>query len=144
VGRTVDDKIVNISIDFKKFGDGVRKVTQDADKLNKSLKFPNAGKGLEDVGKAAKNVDLTKVISGIDGISGKLNALRLIAINTFSNLASSAIRSGARFAKSFTLGPIIAGFQEYSTNLNAVQTILANTQASGATLKDVMQGASSS
>jgi tape measure domain-containing protein len=137
VGRTVDDKIVNISIDFKKFGDGVRKVTQDADKLNKSLKFPNAGKGLEDVGKAAKNVDLTKVISGIDGISGKLNALRLIAINTFSNLASSAIRSGARFAKSFTLGPIIAGFQEYSTNLNAVQTILANTQASGATLKDV-------
>jgi len=137
VGRTVDDKIVNISIDFKKFGDGVKKVTQDADKLNKSLKFPNAGKGLEDISKAAKNVDLTKVISGIDGISGKLNALRLIAINTFSNLVSAGIRAGARFAKSFTLGPIIAGFQEYSTNLTAIQTILANTKASGATLKDV-------
>ena len=137
MGRTVDDKIVNISIDFKKFGDGVKKVTQDADKLNKSLKFPNAGKGLEDISKAAKNVDLTKVISGIDGISGKLNALRLIAINTFSNLVSAGIRAGARFAKSFTLGPIIAGFQEYSTNLTAIQTILANTKASGATLKDV-------
>src|SRR5689334_22687627 len=118
VGRTIDDKIVNISIDFKKFGDGVKKVTQDADKLNKSLKFPDAGKGLNDVSKAAQKVDLSHIASGVNDISGQLNALRLIAINTFANLASSAIRAGARFAKSFSLGPIIAGFQEYSTNLN--------------------------
>ncbi len=137
MGRSIEDKIVNISIDFKKFENGVKKVTQNADKLNKSLKFPDAGKGLENVSKAADKIDLSRVATGIEGVSGKLNALRLIAINAFADIASSAIRAGARFAKSFTLQPIIAGFQEYSTNLNAVQTILANTQASGATLKDV-------
>jgi tape measure domain-containing protein len=134
---TIDDKIVSASFDSKKFEDGVNKTIAAIDKLNKSLQFPNAGKGLESINTAAKRVDLSHIGASVDQISSKLNAFRLTAVAVFANVASQAIRAGANFAKAFTLDPLIAGFQEYATNLNAIQTILANTQASGADLKDV-------
>lgn len=106
-------------------------------KLNSSLKFPDAGKGLESIDKASRKIDLSHIAAGVDTISSKLGAFRLAAIGVFANVATAAISAGERFAKSFTVGPLIQGFQEYATNLNAVQTILANTKASGADLQDV-------
>jgi tape measure domain-containing protein len=106
-------------------------------KLNSSLKFPDAGKGLGEIDKASRKIDLSHIASGVDAISSKLGVFRLTAIGVFANVATAAISAGERFAKSFTVGPLIQGFQEYATNLNAIQTILANTQASGANLQDV-------
>jgi tape measure domain-containing protein len=134
---TIDDKVVAMSFESSKFESGVNKTISSLDKLKQALHFPNAGKGFDDLDKAAKKVDFGVIGRALDAIKQKLAAFRLVGIGVLTNLANRAVAAGARFAKAFTLDPIIQGFQEYSTNLNAIQTILANTQASGADLQDV-------
>lgn len=134
---TIDDKVVAMSFESSKFESGVSATLSALDKLKAALKFPGAGKGLEEVNASAKKINLGNVVSSLDEIKGRLNAFRLTAIAVFAEVASKALAAGVNFAKAFTLDPIKAGFKEYTTNLNAVQTILANTQASGAKLKDV-------
>lgn len=134
---TIDDKVVAMSFESSKFEQGVSKSITALDKLKAALRFDHAGQGLEDVGKAANNLNLGHIGGAVDGISRKLEALRLVAIGVMSQIATQAVRTGATFVKSLTLDPIKLGFQEYATNLNAVQTILANTQAAGTDLKDV-------
>ena len=133
----IDDKVVAMSFESSKFEQGVNSSVSALDKLKAALKFPNAGKELGQVDAAARKINFGHLVKAVDEIKNRLSALRIAAIAVFSQMASRAIASGARFIKAFTLDPLKAGFSEYTTNLNAVQTILANTQASGAKLKDV-------
>lgn len=133
----IDDKVVAMSFENRKFESGVHSTISALDKLKAALNFPNAGKGLDDVNRASKRVNLSHIASSLDDIKNKFSVLSIAGIAVLSNLAIQAVRTGARMASAFTIDPIKAGLQEYTTNLNAVQTILANTQASGATLKDV-------
>jgi len=134
---TIDDKVVAMSFESSKFESGVSKSISAIDKLKAALSFGGAGKGLDDVNKAAQNNQLGLIGKSIDAILPKLETLRLVGIGVLSQLATKAVTAGAAFTKSLTLDPIIAGFHEYTTNLNAVQTILANTQAAGVGLEDV-------
>ena len=134
---TVDDKVVAMSFESSKFESGVNKTIESLDKLKNALKFPNAGKGLDDLNASAKNVDLSHIGSAVDSIKSKFSALSVAGLAIFANLAQNAVSSAARLVKSFSLQPVLDGFQEYATNLNSIQTVLANTQAQGTTLNDV-------
>jgi tape measure domain-containing protein len=137
VVATVDDKVVAMSFENSKFQSGVNSTLHMLDKLKKALQFPNAGKGLESINAAANRTDLSHIHRGIQELTSKFSALRVVGIAALAGIAGRAVSAGAQFVKSFTFEPIMAGLHEYETNLNSVQTILANTQASGATLKDV-------
>ena len=134
---TIDDKVVAMSFESSKFEHGVSRSITAIDRLKAALSFSNAGRGLNDINKAAQNNQLGLIGRSVDAILPKLETLRLVGIGVLSQLATSAVRAGFAFTKSLTLGPIIEGFHEYTTNLNAVQTILANTQAAGVGLDDV-------
>ena len=134
---TIDDKVVAMSFESSKFEHGVSRSITALDKLKASLSFNNAGRGLNDINKAAANNQLGLIGRSIDAILPKLETLRLVGIGVLSQLATKAVVAGGAFVKSLSLDPIIGGFHEYTTNLNAVQTILANTQAAGIGLKDV-------
>jgi tape measure domain-containing protein len=134
---TVDDKVVSMSFESSKFESGVNKVIQALDKLKAALKFPDAGKNLDQINASAQKVDLGHIGRAVDSIKGKLSALSVAALAVFANIATKAVSAGGRLIKSLTLDPVIAGFKEYETGLNAVQTILSNTSAAGTKLKDV-------
>ena len=133
----IDDKVVSMSFEASKFESGVNQAIRALEKLKSSLNFPHAGKGLDDIGAAARRIDLSRIGQGVGAVKSKLSALNVAAVAIFANIALSAAAAGARVVKAFAIGPIIDGFHEYATNLNAIQTILANTQASGANLNDV-------
>lgn len=134
---TIDDKVVAMSFESSKFESGVNNTISALDKLKASLKFPDAGKSLNDFGAAAKRLDLSHIGRGVDAITQKLGYFSVAALAIFSNVAMKAASAGAQIVKSLSIEPLIAGYKEYATNLNSIQTILANTEASGATLKDV-------
>jgi tape measure domain-containing protein len=134
---TIDDKVVAMSFESSKFEQGVDKTISSLDKLKAALKFPNAGKGLDDINASAKNVDLSHIASAVDSIKGKFSALSVAALSIFANIANKAVSAAASLVKSFTIEPVLAGLREYETNLNSIQTVLANTQAAGTTLTDV-------
>ena len=133
----IDDKVVAMSFEASKFESGVNSVISSLEKLKASLKLPAASKGLDDVGAAAKRLDLSHIGRGIDTLVQKLNYFSVAAIAIFTNVAMKAVQSGAQMIKALSIDPILAGYREYSTNLQSIQTILANTQAAGTNLKDV-------
>jgi tape measure domain-containing protein len=133
----IDDKVVAMSFEASKFESGVNQAIASLEKLKASLKLPASAKGLDDVGAAAKRIDLSHIARGIDAIQQKLSYFSVAALAVFANVAQKAVQAGAQIVKSLTLDPIFAGYKEYSTNLNAIQTILANTQAAGVGLKEV-------
>lgn len=133
----IDDKVVAMSFESSKFESGVNNTISALDRLKASLKLPAASKGIDDVGAAAKRIDLSHIGRSLDSIREKLTYFSVSTLAIFANVAMGAARAGAQIVKSLTIDPILSGYKEYATNLNSIQTILANTQAAGTDLKDV-------
>ena len=137
MSKTVDERVVSMQFDNKKFEKNVQTSIKTLDKLKSKLNLKDAAKGLENVDKATKKLDMTPLTNGIHTVGLKFSALQVAATTALANIANSAVNAGKRLVSAFTVDPIKTGLQEYETQINAVQTILANTQSKGTTLDQV-------
>ena len=137
MSTTIDQRVVEMRFDNKQFESGVSTTMSTIDKLKKSLNFTGATKGLENVGAAAKKVDMNGLGAAVDTVRARFSALDVMGVTALANITNSAVNAGKRIVSALTIDPIKTGFQEYETQMNAVQTILANTQSKGSTLDDV-------
>jgi tape measure domain-containing protein len=127
VSQNIEDQIVSMQFDNKQFESGVSTSMGTLDKLKSSLAFPDAGKGLADVTKAAGRFNLNPMSSAIEGVSKTWLAMTTVALTAISNITNRVLNAGISIAKSFTIDPLKQGFSEYEKNLNSTQTIIANT-----------------
>lgn len=137
MSKVVDSRVIEMRFDNAQFERNVKTTMSTLDKLKEKLKFSGASKGLDDIEKSAKQVDMSGLGRGVDTIKMKFSAMEVIAMTALSNITTTAMRVGKSIADSLTIDPIKDGFTEYETQMNAVQTILANTQKEGTTVKDV-------
>ena len=137
MSTTIDQKVVQMEFDNRDFERRVSTTMSTVDKLKQSLNFSGVSKGFDDVGRAAKGVNLSGLGTAVDSIGLKFSAMYTIADQTFRNITNSAYYAGKRMLKALTTDPITTGFSEYETQINAVQTIMANTSSKGTTLEDV-------
>ena len=137
MSKTIDERVVSMEFDNRHFEANVKTTLSTLDKLKQSLNLTGASKGLENVGIAAKKVDMNPLNSAVEGVRLKFSALEVMGITALTNITNSAINAGKRIVSALTIDPIKTGLQEYETQINAVQTILANTQSKGTTLDDV-------
>lgn len=133
----IDNKIVSMTFDNKKFEDGVSTTLNSLSKLKDSLSFKGDSDGLQKVADDLNKIDAAKAADSIEGLSAKFIALSTIAVTALSKITSKVIDVGIRATKAFTLDPIIGGFNEYQTQMNSVQTILSNTASKGETIRTV-------
>ena len=137
MSTTVDSRVLEMRFDNKQFEQGVSTTMSTLDKLKQKLNFTGASKGLEDIGRSAKNVSFAGMNSGIETVQAKISALQVMGITALTNITNQAVNAGKRMAKALTIEPISTGFKEYETQINAVQTILANTQKEGTNVEIV-------
>ena len=137
MSTTVDSRVLEMRFDNKQFEQGVSTTMSTLDKLKQKLNFTGASKGLEDIGRSAKNVSFAGMNSGIETVQAKFSALQVMGITALTNITNQAVNAGKRMAKALTIEPISTGFQEYESQINAVQTILANTQKEGTNVEIV-------
>src|SRR6478735_1537392 len=138
MSKSVDERVVSMQFNNKQFEDGAKTSMSTMDKLKASLNFDGAKKGLQDVGDAAKNLNLSDTIGqGIEAAQGKFSALSVMAIGALASIGAKAADMGLQMAKSLTIDPIKSGFDEYELKLGSIQTILSNTSKYGTTLGDV-------
>lgn len=133
----IEQRVVEMQFDNKQFERNVSTTMSSLDKLKQSLNLTGAAKGLENVGTAARGINLSGLTSAAETVGLKFNAMWTIADQTFRNIANSAYYTGKRMASALTIDPIKTGFSEYETQINAVQTILANTKSKGTTIDNV-------
>ena len=137
MSKVVDERIVSMRFDNANFQKNVQTTIDTLEKFKDKLKLSDAGKGLSNITKAAKDVDLSPLSSGIETVTAKFSALQVIGITALANITNSAINATKKMVNAVTFEPVQSGFQEYETQIGAIQTILANTKSKGSTLEDV-------
>lgn len=137
MSTTIDERVVSMQFDNKQFEQNVKTSQNTLSQLNKSLQLTGATKGLSEIDRAAKRMDFSSVGNSIDVLSGKISALKVMAVTALANITNSAVNAGKKIVSSLTIEPVKTGLAEYETQINAVQTILSNTRSKGSTLEDV-------
>lgn len=137
MSKQVDERVVEMRFDNKQFESGVKDTMSTLDKFKQKLQLKDATKGLDDLERAARKVDINPLGKAAETVTMKFSALQVAGVTALANITNSAVNASKNIAKAFTLDPILTGFQEYETQINAVQTILANTESKGSTLQDV-------
>ena len=133
----VDQRIVEMRFDNKQFESNVSTTMSTLDKLKQSLNLSGASKGLENVGAAAKGINLQPLSNAAETVGLKFNAMYSIADQALRNITNSAMNAGKRIASALTIDPLKTGFSEYETKMGAIQTIMSNTASKGTTMQDV-------
>lgn len=137
MSKVVDERIVEMRFDNRQFESNVSQSMSTLQKLKRSLKLDGASKGIDDINRAAKSVDMNPLGRGVEAVSAKFSALQVMGTTALVNITNQAVNAGKRIVSALTIDPVKSGFQEYETQINAVQTILANTQKEGTTITDV-------
>lgn len=137
MSTTIDSRVVEMRFDNRHFEQNVSHTMSTLEKLKQKLNFSGASQGLEGVGKAAKNVNMSGLGNAIETVHAKFSALEVMGVTALANITNSAVNAGKKMISALTIDPVKSGFQEYETQMNAIQTILANTESKGSTLEDV-------
>lgn len=137
MSKTVDQRVVQMQFDNAHFERNVATTMSTLDKLKQKLNFKGTAQGLENVGSAAKKVDMSGLSNGVGTVQAKFSALEVMGVTALANITNSAVNAGKRIVSALTIDPVKTGFQEYETQINATQTILANTKSKGSTIDDV-------
>lgn len=134
MSKSVEQRIVEMRFDNQQFEKGVQTTMGTLDKFKQSLKLDGATKGLEDVDKAVKGINISGLSSAVETVKSRFSALEVVAITALANITNSVVNAGKKLVDSFTLEPIHQGFAEYELKMGSVQTIMAST---GADIKTV-------
>ena len=137
MSTTIDERVVEMRFDNKQFESNVATSMSTLDKLKQKLNLQGTSKGLEDLGAAAKKVDMSALGGAVENVKAKFSAMDVAAVTALANITNSAVNAGKRMVSALTIDPVKTGFKEYETQINAVQTILANTSSKGTTLEQV-------
>ena len=68
MGRSVDERVVEMRFDNQQFERGVKSTMGTLDRLKQSLKLDGAAKGLEDIDKAANGVSFDGIAAGVESL----------------------------------------------------------------------------
>ena len=133
MSKTVDERIVSMQFDNRQFEANVNTSMSTIDKLKAKLDFKGATKGMEDIGTATKNVNMSGLGSAVESVRVKFSALQVMGVTALANITNSAINAGKRMVSALSLDQIRAGFQKFSDKTTSVATL----QAQGNALEDV-------
>ena len=137
MSTTVDSRVLEMRFDNKQFESNVSTTMSTLAKLKQSLNLTGATKGLENVGTAAKGINLSGLSNAADTVAVRFSYMQATIQHQLNRIVDSAVSSGKRIVSALTIDPIKTGLSEYETQINAVQTILANTESKGTTLGQV-------
>ena len=133
----VEQRVVEMQFDNRQFERNVSTTMSSLDKLKQSLNLTGAAKGLENVGTAAKGINLSGLTNAAETVCVKFSHMQMTIQHELNKIVDHALYTGKRIASALTIDPIKTGFAEYETQINAVQTILANTKSKGTDIGDV-------
>ena len=134
----IDKRIVEMELRNRQFEAGAAKTLSTLDRLKEKLNFRGIGSGLEGVNKSVRRMDFNPMVSGVDAVITKFNALGVMGASVIQNLTNKAVNFGIQFGKQQLVAPVKDGLGEYETKIGAIQTILTNTKSKGTTLDQVI------
>lgn len=127
MSRLVDERVVEMSFDNKKFEENVGETLDTIDKLKQALDFKDVENGFSDVEKAANGVDLSNISNAFSSIGDQISAWEAIAIGALTAVGAKAVEVGAEIVSSLTIDQVTEGYSKYESKTSSVQTLLNST-----------------
>lgn len=137
MSKTIDNKVVSIELEDKKFAGKANEVLGTLSKLKESMNFKAVGNAFDSITANIPVERMDQLRGAVEKVSTGFSVLSGAAAVALGNIASKAIQTGASMLSSFTLAPIMDGFREYQSQLDSVQTVLSNTASKGETIATV-------
>ena len=134
MSTTIENKVVEMSFNNSDFEKNAQKSIDTTEKLKKSLDFSGAGKGLDELGNAAKNVNIGVIGTACEAVGQQFNVMKSLAVFALYDIYNMATRTANQLVQTFAIQPVGDGFAEYELKMGSVQTIMAST---GASLQEV-------
>jgi len=122
-GQTVDQRIVEMKFDNADFESKVGQTLKTLTDLREKTKMEDAGKGMDNLAKSVKQVDLSRLADGIDQLNQRFSAFGIMGQQVIRNLTDAAMQMGLNMANAVMQAPK-DGWQEYELNLDSVKNIL--------------------
>ena len=126
--RTVDERVVEMQIDNKRFEAGASRTIRTLEKLEKALKIKTDDSKLDAINDSVSSFDATPMVKGLDAISVKMSALEVAGMRVIQNITDGIYNKVARAVKELTVGQISAGWSKYEQMIESTQTIMAATR----------------
>ena len=134
MSKTIDERVVSMQFDNKKFEANVSTTMNTLDKLKQKLKMDGASKGLENVEKSIKKFDASAITKGMEKAQASFSTWEMVAFSAINRIVNKAIDAGERLVKSLSVDQISAGWEKYGQKTTSVQTIM---NATGKTIDEV-------
>lgn len=126
MSKVIDNRVVSMEFDNSQFEKNVQTSMKTLDGLNKTLDNLPETSGKKIFGglsKAAGNIDLSGISSGIDAINSKFSALGIAGQEVIRDITRSAINFGKN-AWNMTFGQITSGGKRRSQNIASAKFTL--------------------
>lgn len=137
--RTVDDTVVSIEFDNKKFEKNAKQTMSTIDKLKSKLRFKKENRLSDDINKEINNVDISPMEAALHKFDLKCSAFEIARITGIQRIVNAAITAGANITRQLTTVPVSTGFAEYEEKMGSVQTIMAGTGESLENVKSALE-----
>lgn len=134
MSKVIDEKVVSMEFDNKRFERNVSTTINTIDKLKEHLQFKDASKGFEEITESSKKVNMSSLGQSVDTVKLKFSALQIAAVTALTNITNSAVNAGKRLVASLSTDNIAAGWNKYEQKTGSVQTIM---NATGKSIEEV-------
>ena len=140
MSQTLDQRVVELQFDNAEFEKGIKTTLESLEKLNEKLELKDAGKGFEELQKAADSLTLSKIADSVDDLTQSFKGLYTIGgrvANMVKKFISKNLLKALTSVPRTFFSSIKGGLDEYTTQIDATQTIFINVKESGASMADV-------
>ena len=87
--QSVDERIVQMQFNNSEFESKIAQTLESLTKLRESTKMEDAGKGMENLAKGVKQVDINSLAAGIDALNQKFSVFGVAGQQVIKNLTNS-------------------------------------------------------
>lgn len=122
MNKELEQKIVEMKFDNSDFEQKVAQSLVTLKQLKESTKMEDAGKGLENLSKSAKSVDLSHIADGIEQLNARFSNLGIVGMTIMQRLTNAAMDLGNQFMNALTEAPK-GGMQTYESFISATKQL---------------------
>lgn len=127
MSNVIDERVVEMQFDNKRFEENVSTSLGTIDKLKKALKLDGASSGLDAIQKTAGSFSMDGISNACVYVGQKFSALEQLAIGALRNIGSQGVEFLSSKLKAVTIEPITQGWTKYGQKVESVQSIMNST-----------------
>lgn len=143
MSRAIDERIVEMRFDNKQFESGIKESMGSLHKLDELLKTNISAKSLDDISKAANNINVSGLNKAIEFINSRFSVLGIAAARVIENLTDGLVNGLGNAIRS-TTDSIVSGGVKRAMNIENAHFQLQGLISDEKEVQAIMQQANES